>query len=58
MSDLNGAPTTGAETNTMESKSTWESTSSAETELDNFWHDSVGPVLVFNREDVFYSPSN
>lgn len=50
MSDLNGAPITGAET-TMESKSTWSSTSSAETELDNFWHDSVGPL---SRGGLFF----
>lgn len=49
MSDPNGAPNTGAETTTMESKSTWTSTSSAETESDNFWHDSVSPRLVLTE---------
>jgi len=57
MSDLDGAPITGAETTTMESKSTWSSTSSAETELDNFWHDSVGPGPCIHLLDSFASTS-
>lgn len=52
MSDPNGAPITGAETTTMESKSTWTSTSSAETELDNFWHDSVSPRLIVTDQEL------
>lgn len=52
MSDPNGAPITGAETTTMESKSTWTSTSSAETELDNFWHDSVSPRLIATDQEL------
>lgn len=57
MSDLDGAPITGAETTTMESKSTWTSTSSAETELDNFWHDSVGLEPCVLSAGLFYFPT-
>lgn len=68
MSDLDGAPITGAETTTMESKSTWSSTSSAETELDNFWHDSslsnhfyttqdtTLDTFNFNDDNLFFGP--
>ncbi|KAI7788268.1 protein kinase [Diaporthe eres] len=68
MSDLDGAPITGAETTTMESKSTWSSTSSAETELDNFWHDSslsnhfyttqdtTLDTFNFNDDTLFFGP--
>ncbi|POS77788.1 protein kinase [Diaporthe helianthi] len=68
MSDLDGAPIAGAETTTMESKSTWSSTSSAETELDNFWHDSslsnhfyttqdtTLDTFNFNDDSLFFGP--
>ncbi|KAK2615842.1 hypothetical protein N8I77_002568 [Diaporthe amygdali] len=72
MSDLDGpsagSPITGAETTTMESKSTWSSTSSAETELDNFWHDSslsnhfyttqdtTLDTFNFNDDSLFFGP--
>ncbi|KAI3393401.1 hypothetical protein diail_4296 [Diaporthe ilicicola] len=64
---LDGAPITGAETTTMESK-TWSSTSSAETELDNFWHDSSLSnhfyttqdtsldTFNFNDDNLFFGP--